>query len=108
MASTQQAVAQTDPLDEQAFLSNEFVRSKALIQKLADKQHEMGLDKLRIEEVIMQKAENGEDDTEEWKQLKSLRTEINNLADEKLVIIQKIYALSQRFVQELNESISET
>ena len=68
----------------------------------------MGLDKLRIEEVIMQKAENGEDDSEEWKQLKLLRDEINNLADEKLVIIQKIYALSQRFVQELNESISET
>ena len=68
----------------------------------------MGLEKLRIEEVIMEKVQNGEDDTEEWKQLKHLRTEINNLADEKLMIVQKIYALSQRFVQELNESITET
>ena len=68
----------------------------------------MGLEKLRIEEVIMEKVQNGEDDTEKWKQLKHLRTEINNLADEKLMIVQKIYALSQRFVQELNESITET
>lgn len=68
----------------------------------------MGLEKLRIEEDIMEKVENGEDDTEEWKELKSLRTEINRLADEKLMVVQKIYALSQRFVQELNESISET
>ena len=68
----------------------------------------MGLEKLRLEETIMQKVENGEDDSQEWLKLKSLRTEINNLADEKLEIVKKIYALSQRFVQELNESIIET
>jgi len=52
------------------------------------------LEKLRLESVIMEKAEKGEDESEEWKQLKGLRAEINNLADEKLQIIQKIYALS--------------
>ena len=100
--------AQTDPLDEQQYLTNEFNRSKQLIQKYTDKQHEMGLEKLRLEEAIMEKVELGEDDAEEWKQLKELRDEINNLADEKLQIVQKIYALSQRFVQELDESITET
>ena len=54
----------------------------------------MGLEKLRLEETIMQKVENGEDDSEEWLKLKSLRTEINNLADEKLEIVKKIYAFS--------------
>ena len=86
--------AQTDPLDEQQYLTNEYNRSKQLIQKYTDRQHEMGLEKLRLEQVIMEKAEKGEDESEEWKQLKGLRAEINNLADEKLQIIQKIYALS--------------
>jgi len=54
----------------------------------------MGLEKLRLEAVIMEKAEVGEDDSEEWKKLKGLRYEINNYAEEKLQIVQKIYALS--------------
>ena len=47
----------------------------------------MGLEKIRLEAVIMEKAELGEDESNEWKQLKGLRVEINNLADEKLQIV---------------------
>ena len=56
----------------------------------------------------MDKAAKGEDDSEPWARLKERRKEIDNLAEEKLQIITKIYNLSQRFVQELNESIAET
>ena len=78
---------QSDPLDEQQFLSNEFNRSKLLVQKFTDRQHEMGLEKIMIEEAIMKKVEKGEDDSEDWKKLNELRHEINCLADEKLLIV---------------------
>ena len=56
----------------------------------------------------MKKASEGEDDSEPWMRLNAARKEIDSLAEEKLQIVMKIYNLSQRFVQELNESIAET
>ena len=79
-----------------------------MIQKYTDRQHELGLEKLRLEEEIMDKVQKGEDDSEQWKRLRAARHEIDSMAEGKLKIVSKIYALSQRFVQELNESIVET
>ena len=59
---------------------NEFSRSKQLIQKFTDRQHELGLEKLQLEQQIMEKAGKGEDDSEEWKLLKEYRNEIDSLA----------------------------
>ena len=61
-----------------------------------------------LEERIMAKAEDGEDHSLEWAELLEARTEIDCLAEEKLLILRKIYNLSQRFVQEIDESIFET
>ena len=97
-----------EPLDDQAHLVNEINRAKALTQKHAERQHELGLQKLNLEEKIMAKAELGEDHSLEWAELQEARTEIDCLAEEKLLILKKIYNLSQRFVQEIDESIDET
>ena len=56
----------------------------------------------------MAKVELGEDHSLEWAELQEARTEIDCLAEEKLLILKKIYNLSQRFVQEIDESIDET
>ena len=83
-----------DPLDEQAFLSNEFQRSRLMLQKYTDRQHERGLEKLRLEEEIMDKVQKGEDDSELWKKLRAARHEIDSMAEGKLKIVSKIYNLS--------------
>ena len=44
------------------------------------------------------------DDEEEWKELHHIRTRINDLAEEKLHLVAKLYNLTQRFVQELDIS----
>ena len=56
----------------------------------------------------MDKASRGEDDSQEWARLKAARKEIDGLAEEKLMIVSKVFNLTQRFVQELDESIGET
>ena len=56
----------------------------------------------------MNKAKEGLEHSQEWEELQEARTEINCLAEEKLMILSKIYNLSQRFVQEIDESILET
>ena len=56
----------------------------------------------------MDKASRGEDDSQEWARLKAARKEIDGLAEEKLMIVSKVFNLTQRFVQELDESIDET
>ena len=99
---------QNDPLDEQTYLVNEFQRSKLLIQQHANRQHELGLEKLRLEAEILAAAERGEEHSELWTALSAARADIDSLAEEKLIIIRKLYNLSQRFVQELTESILET
>lgn len=73
---------------------NEFHRSKLLIEKYANKQHVLGLEKIKLENDIMEKVETGEDDSEDWKKLKEIRLEIDCLAEEKLQIITKLYNLS--------------
>ena len=46
-------------------------------------------------------SKNGLDDTEDWERLKEVRREIDALSDEKEMLIQKIYNLVQKFVQEV-------
>ena len=65
-----------------------------LIQKYTDRQHELGLEKLKIEDEIIEKGPKGEDDSEAWGRLKAARREIDSLAEEKLCIVKKIYNLS--------------
>ena len=97
-----------EPLDDQTHLINEINRAKALTQRHAERQHELGLRKLELENIIMDKAQKGQEHSQEWEELQRARTEINCLAEEKLMILSKIYNLSQRFVQEIDESILET
>ena len=42
----------------------------------------------------------GEDDTDSWDQLFKVRKEIDALSEEKIQWIKKMFALTQRFVQE--------
>ena len=49
----------------------------------------------------------GVDDEQEWKELHLTRERINNMAEEKLLIVAKLYNLTQRFVQELEISTEE-
>ena len=53
-------------------------------------------------------AKQGVDDDEEWVQLRQVRLMIDNFAQEKLMLIAKLYNLSQKFVQELDLATEET
>ena len=53
-------------------------------------------------------AKLGVDDDDEWEQLKKVRHQIDNFAQEKLLLIAKLYNLSQKFVQELDVATDET
>ncbi len=58
-----------------------------------------------LEKAIMAKA--GVNDGDLWKELKECREEINALAQEKLLLVAKLYNLSQIFVQELDVATDE-
>ncbi len=58
-----------------------------------------------LEKAIMAKA--GVNDGDLWKELKECREEINALAQEKLLLVAKLYNLSQIFVQELDVAAEE-
>jgi hypothetical protein len=47
-------------------------------------------------------SKNGVDDELLWKRLKEVRIGIDSIYDEKLLTVQKIYNLTQKFVQELD------
>lgn len=57
------------------------------------------------EKAIMAKA--GVNDGDLWKELKECREEINALAQEKLLLVAKLYNLSQNFVKELDVATDE-
>jgi hypothetical protein len=52
-------------------------------------------------------SKNGLVDTEDWERLKEVRREIDALSDEKEMLVQKIYNLVQKFVQEVELQNSE-
>ena len=64
--------------------------------KLSDRQQIASLKKLKLEKAIM--AQGGVNDGELWQELRETRTEIDALAQEKLLLIAKLYNLAQRFV----------
>lgn len=80
----------------------EFQRSNALILKLAEQQDDLGLEKESIERELMDKLEDGVQDVELFNKLKDVRLQIDSVYDEKLMLVQKMYNLTQKFVQELD------
>ena len=50
----------------------------------------------------------GVDDQEMWTELRACREEIDALAQEKLLLVAKLYNLAQRFVMELDVATDET
>ncbi len=58
-----------------------------------------------LKKAIMAKA--GVNDGELWSELKECREEINAFAQEKLLLVAKLYNLSQIFVQELDVATDE-
>lgn len=61
---------------------------------------------MELEKEIM--AKSGVDDNDQWMELKKARAEIDSLAQEKLLLIAKLYNLAQKFVQELDVATEET
>ena len=53
-------------------------------------------------------AKGGVDDADLWVDLRETRVEINSLAQEKLLLVAKLYNLAQKFVKELEVSTEET
>ena len=53
-------------------------------------------------------AKQGVNDGELWEELIKVREEIDALAQEKLMLIAKLYNLAQKFVQELDVATEET
>lgn len=59
----------------------------------------MQQEKVKLQEEII--ARNGVDDELLWQKLKDVRKNIESLYEEKLMLVRKLFNLSQKFVQEL-------
>ena len=70
-----------------------------MIHKLSDMQQDLDIEKLKLQAQIMEKQGSG--DAELWEKLKTVRQDSDALYDEKLMLVQKLHNLSQKFVQEL-------
>lgn len=73
---------------------------------LSQRQQDISLRKLDLEKEIM--AKQGVDDAETWIELRKAQETIDAMAQEKLMLIAKLYNLTQKFVQELDIVTEET
>ena len=85
-----------DAPEDQQYIWNEFQRAKALMYKLSERQQKASLRKMELEKDIMSKG--GVDDAQQWNELRQVRVGIDSMAQEKLLLIAKLYNLSQKFV----------
>ena len=74
--------------------------------KLSERQQLASLRKMKLEKDIM--AKSGVDDEDLWTELRETRVEINSMAQEKLLLVAKLYNLAQKFVKELDVATEET
>ena len=88
MAST----APADTPEDQQYICNEFQRQNTLMLELSKLQQELSERKIIIEREIM--AKGGVDDGDLWTDLIEVREKIDGLAQEKLLLIAKLYNLA--------------
>lgn len=60
--------------------------------KLSERQQLASLRKMKLEKDIM--AKSGVDDEDLWTELRETRVEINSMAQEKLLLVAKLYNLA--------------
>jgi hypothetical protein len=69
-----------------------------LIAELENRQETFRQEKITLQESIMNKK--GVDDDEDWKQLQIIRESLEQLYEEKLLSVQKMYNMTQNFLKE--------